>query len=320
MMYLMAVAGLALLLGGGELLVRGAVGLARVFGVSALVIGLTVVAFGTSAPELVVCLQAALGEHPGIVLGNVVGSNVANILLIVGLAALLRPIAIAADVVRREGTILLAVSAAFVVACLTGELSRALGAVMVAALAGFTWWSFRAARHRTRAVAREFRRAAEEEAPASTRLGVVFSALGIAGVIVGAHLLIEGSVEIARAVGLSEAVIGLTLVAVGTSLPELATSGMAAVRGHSDLAVGNAVGSNLFNILGIAGVTAVVVPVPVPDEVIGFDLWVMMAVAVAVVVIMAANGHIGRLAGAALVASYVAYIALLVTGAAPSLV
>ena len=319
MMYLLAAGGLMLLLGGGELLVRGAVGLAQSFGVAPLVIGLTVVAFGTSAPELVVCLEAALGDHPGIVLGNIVGSNIANLLAIIGIAALLRPIAIASGVVRREGTILLAVTAAFLAVCLTGELTRAVGGVMVLLLAAYTWWSFWAARRRSRAEAREFKRATDEEAPPSARLALAFTALGIAGVIAGADLLIEGAVGIAQAAGLSEAVIGLTLVALGTSLPELATSGMAAVRGHSDLAVGNAVGSNLFNMLAIGGITALAVPVMVPAEVIGFDLWVMLAVTLALVALMAVNGRIGRSHGAALTASYAGYVALLVTGAAPRL-
>ncbi len=313
-----AAAGFALLLGGGELLVRGAVGLARGLGVSPLVIGLTVVAFGTSAPELVVSLQAALGGHPDIVLGNVVGSNIANILLVVGAAAALGAIRVGPGLLRRDGVVLAAATAGFAGACLLGGLGFAVGAAMLAALAGYTVWSFHAARRRgpgaDSAAGEEL-----ESAPRNAWAALALTAAGIAGVLLGARLLVESAVEIARAAGLSEAVIGLTLIAFGTSLPELATAAMAALRGHAAIAVGNALGSNLFNMLGIAGATALVAPVPVPPEIAGRDLWVMLAVTALLLLAMRGERKISRAEGAAAIAAYALYIAA-VTVAGPRLV
>ena len=313
-----AAAGFALLLGGGELLVRGAVGLARGLGVSPLVIGLTVVAFGTSAPELVVSLQAALGGHPDIVLGNVVGSNIANILLVVGAAAALGAIRVGPGLLRRDGVVLAAATAGFAGACLLGGLGFAVGAAMLAALAGYTVWSFHAARRRgpgaDSAAGEEL-----ESAPRNAWAALALTAAGIAGVLLGARLLVESAVEIARAAGLSEAVIGLTLIAFGTSLPELATAAMAALRGHAAIAVGNALGSNLFNMLGIAGATALVAPVPVPPEIAGRDLWVMLAVTALLLFAMRGERKISRAEGAAAIAAYALYIAA-VTVAGPRLV
>jgi cation:H+ antiporter len=316
MMAALVVGGVVLLLGGGELLVRGAVGLARGYGVSPLVIGLTVVAFGTSAPELVVSLEAALGGHTDIVLGNVVGSNIANILVVVGVAALLRPIVMGSGVVRRDGAILVAATLVFIGVCYLGSIERGLGAAMVAALAAYTVWSFWAARREAAPAIAELGDEIEE-APRRPWLALAFTAAGIAGVVVGADLLIDGAVQVARLAGLSEAVIGLSLIAFGTSLPELATATMAALRGHSDLAVGNALGSNLFNMFAIAGVTAVVVPVPVPGELVVFDLWVMLGVTVALLAMMASGRRVTRIEGAVLVVAYALYIALIVGGAAP---
>ena len=313
-----AAAGFALLLGGGELLVRGAVGLARGLGVSPLVIGLTVVAFGTSAPELVVSLQAALGGHPDIVLGNVVGSNIANILLVVGAAAALGAIRVGPGLLRRDGVVLAAATAGFAGACLLGGLGFAVGAAMLAALAGYTAWSFHAARRRgpgaDSAAGEEL-----ESAPRNAWAALALTAAGIAGVLLGARLLVESAVEIARAAGLSEAVIGLTLIAFGTSLPELATAAMAALRGHAAIAVGNALGSNLFNMLGIAGATALVAPVPVPPEIAARDLWVMLAVTALLLLAMRGERKISRAEGAAAIAAYALYIAA-VTVAGPRLV
>lgn len=296
--------GLALLLAGGELLVRGAVGLARGLGVAPLVIGFTVVAFGTSAPELVVSLQAALGGHPDIVLGNVVGSNVANILLIVGAAAVLGAVRAAPGSLRRDGGLLLVATVGFIAICLLGDLGPVAGAPMVAALVLCTVWSFRAARRRGG-------EDAETEAPPR---GAAIAALatlgGIVGVLVGARLLIDGAVDVARAAGLSEAAIGLTLIALGTSLPELAAAGMAALRGHGDIALGNALGSNLFNMLGIAGVAATVAPVPVPGELVRFDLWAMLAATLLLLFLLRGERRMTRVEGGLLIAAYAAYVAV----------
>ncbi len=320
MSVLLVIAGLVLLVGGGELLVRGAVGLASVLGVSPLVIGLTVVAFGTSAPELVVSLEAVFSGHPDIVLGNVVGSNIANILLIVGAAAALKAITISPGLVRRDGSLLLIATLGFSAICLLGTINWIAGAGMVLVLIGYTVWSFWAARRRMPKPDPEDE-ATEEEAedehkplPGGILIALGITAFGIGGVIIGANLLVEGAVDIARWAGLSEAVIGLTLIAFGTSLPELATAGMAALRGHSDLAVGNALGSNLFNMLAIAGVTAMVAPVPVPEELLRFDLWVMIGVTVALLFMMTTERRVSRVEGGVLLASYGAYIMLTVSG------
>lgn len=309
----LAVAGLALLLGGGEFLVRGAVGLARGLGVSPLVVGLTIVAFGTSAPELVVSLQAALGGHPDIVLGNVVGSNIANILLVVGAAAALRAICVGPGLLRRDGLILAAGTAGFAGACLLGDLAPAVGAAMLASLAGYTVWSFYAARRRGPGA--DSAAGEPESAPHNAWAALGLTAAGIVGVLIGARLLVDSAVDIARAAGLSEAVIGLTLIALGTSLPELATAVMAALRGHAAIAVGNALGSNLFNMLGIAGATALVAPVPVPPEIAGRDLWVMLAVTGLLLLAMRGERKISRAEGAAAIGAYTLYIAVATVGA-----
>lgn len=299
--------GLALLLGGGECLVRGAVGLARSLGVPPLVIGLTVVAFGTSAPELVVSLQAALGGHPDIVLGNVVGSNNANILLIAGAAAAIRPVAAEPGAVRRDGAALMAATLAFIGLCLLGELGFGAGLALAAALAAWMAWSLRSARRRGSEGEDEI-----EAAPRGAALALLLTLAGIAGVLLGARLLIDGAVDVARAAGLSEAVIGLTLIAFGTSLPELAAAGMAALRGHGDIALGNVMGSNLFNMLGIAGVTAMAAPVPVPAELLRLDLWVMLAATLLLLAAMRGGRRIGRLEGGALAGAYALYIGVVV--------
>jgi len=315
MSVLLVIGGLLLLVGGGELLVRGAVGLASVLGVSPLVIGLTVVAFGTSAPELVVSLQAVFTGHPDIVLGNVVGSNIANILLIVGAAAALKSITISPGLVRRDGSLVLVATVGFAGICLLGSIGWVAGGAMVLVLIGYTVWSFWAARRRAPTVEPEAD--ADEDASgasAGVMIALAFTAFGIGGVVVGASLLIDGAVDIARWAGLSEAVIGLTLIAFGTSLPELATAGMAALRGHSDLAVGNALGSNLFNMLAIAGVTAIVTPVPVPPELLRFDLWVMIGVTVALLIMMTTERRVSRAEGGLLMTGYAVYISLTVSG------
>lgn len=299
--------GLALLLGGGECLVRGAVGLARSLGVPPLVIGLTVVAFGTSAPELVVSLQAALGGHPDIVLGNVVGSNNANILLIAGAAAAIRPVAAEPGAVRRDGAALTAATLAFIGLCLLGELGFGAGLALAAALAVWMAWSLRSARRRGSEGEDEI-----EAAPRGAALALLLTLAGIAGVLLGARLLIDGAVDVARAAGLSEAVIGLTLIAFGTSLPELAAAGMAALRSHGDIALGNVMGSNLFNMLGIAGVTAMAAPVPVPAELLRLDLWVMLAATLLLLAAMRRGRRIGRLEGGALAGAYALYIGVVV--------
>ena len=265
--------GLALLLAGGEALVRGSVRVAARLGVSPLVIGLVLVGFGTSMPELVASLEAALIGAPGIAVGNIVGSNIANILLILGLAAAVFPIATTRRAFTRDGTVLIAASLLMVGVAIAGSLGRVAGLLFLAFLLAYTIYTYLA--ERAGGPSADMHAAAADDVAAG-HMGLVWGLLltagGIAGVAWGASLLVGAAIGLARAAGLSEAVIGLTLVAVGTSLPELVTSLMAAIRRHPDVAFGNIVGSNIFNILGIGGVTAVVSPIAVPAQIVVLDV------------------------------------------------
>ncbi|WP_420391823.1 calcium/sodium antiporter [Acuticoccus sp.] len=300
------VVGLVLLLAGGDALVRGAVALATRLSVPPLVIGLTLVGFGTSTPELVASLAAALRDAPGVAVGNIVGSNIANILLILGVGALILPLAVPRGTLRRDGAVLIGATLVMTAIVLTGSLARWAGAVLVLSLAAYTAFAFRSGLREG---------ASGDEVvtwPRSAGTGLALAVGGIAGVVVGADLLVDAAIQFAAIAGVSEAVIGLTVVAVGTSLPELATAVVAALRRQADVALGNVIGSNIFNILGIAGVTALVVPIDVPPEIARFDVWVMLVAALALVALAAASRGIGRLVGAALLTAYVVYIAVLV--------
>ncbi len=316
MMYLMVAAGLILLLVSGDILVRGAVSLAQCIGVSPLVIGLTVVAFGTSAPELVVCVNAALSGAPEMAIGNVVGSNIANILLVLGLPAAIFPIACGTGEIRRDTVLMLLATGAFIVAAWFGSFQSWQGTIMVALLLAFLFWSYLSTRSSNDHTAEDLVDEIEGIAarPHDTWLSLVFIGGGHVGLLGGSHLLVEGALEVAIAAGISEAVIGLTLLAIGTSLPELATSLVATIRRHGDVTIGNVVGSNLFNLLGIMGVTAIVRPVPVPPEFLRFDLWIMLAAALLLVGFVADGRRINRITGAFLAISYGAYIWFQFTG------
>lgn len=313
MMYLYSAMGFVLLFGGGELLVRGAIAVSRRFGLSPLLIGMTVVAWCTSAPELVVSMGAALEGHSDIAMGNVVGSNIFNVLGVLGAAALIKPIVVNPKGLRRDMTWMLAASIAISLIALGGEVGRLPGAVMLIAVAGYVWYSYRVESSRSGDPSAEVHthEAEELEAPQSMWVGVGFFSAGLVALVVGSRLLIAGATAIAQQLGISDAVIALTLVAVGTSLPELATSVVAAVRGHSDVAVGNAVGSNLFNILGILGLTSLVRPIAVAEQIASVDVWVMSAVAIALTALLLGRGSIGRLAGALFLGLYVGYLVLL---------
>jgi cation:H+ antiporter len=316
--------GLVLLVAGGEALVRGSVAVAQRMGVSPMLIGLTLVGFGTSTPELVTSLQAALIGAPGVAVGNVVGSNIANILLILGVAAVILPMATTKEAFRRDGTVLVGVSILFLGIALTGTLSRWVGILFLGLLAAYTVYTYFTERQTESASAAVHAAEANDVADLPPRdmgygLGFVFIVGGIAGVVYGANLLVEAALVIARAAGLSEAVIGLTLVAVGTSLPELVTSVMAAIRKHTDVAFGNIIGSNIFNILGIAGVTAVVSPISIPPEIVRFDIWIMVATALLLVVFAITGWRVNRWEGAALLACYAGYIAVQLSPSARAL-
>lgn len=312
-MYLSAAAGFALLFGGGELLVRGAVAVARRFGLSPLLIGLTIVAAATSAPELVVSISAALNGSSAIALGNVVGSNTFNVLGVLGISALIAPIVVKPAEIRRDTWFMIGGMIALVAASMLGVIGRPVGAALLLALIAYVVYSYRTELTEDPAPSAELHEHEGEEftGPQRLWLGLAYLAAGLTALVIGSRLLVDGATGIARTFGVPEAIIGLTLVAIGTSLPELATSIMAAVRGHSDVAVGNVVGSNLFNALGIIGATALVRPIEVATRMAQVDVWVMLAASLAVVPLLLGRGRIGRLAGAVFVGGYAVYTVLL---------
>lgn len=310
MSYLLVAAGLILLLAGAEFMVRGAVALARRLGVSLMLIGLTIVAYGTTAPEFVVSLDAALAGLPDIAVGTVVGSNIANVLLILGTAGLIAPILCQPGALRRDGAILVGASLLFVGFAWYGAIAAWQGALMVAmlfAVTGICYWTER----REGAAAAHAREAEEiHHLPRTYGLTLAFLIGGLAGVILGSHLLLEGAVSVARTLGVSEAVIGLTLVAVGTSLPELATAVVAAYRRHPELALGNVIGANMFNILGVMGTVSLVTRLQVPTKIADFDLWVMLGVTMFFVAWMIFTRRLGRPLALVFLAVYGAYVAV----------
>lgn len=327
--YILLAAGLALLIGGGELLVRGASTTAERLGMSPLLIGLTLVGFGTSTPELVTSVEASLAGSPGIAVGNVVGSNIANVLLILGIAAVITPIAVGKVALRRDGLFVLLTALMFYAVAQFSSLDRLVGVVFILALVGYVYYAYRqelagapqghtAAYERLEAHEEIFHNPAprrdEASDPAARSTGrallvpLALALLGLALVVGGGKLLIDGATGIARSAGISEAVIGLTIVAVGTSLPELVTSVVAALRGHSDVALGNVLGSNIYNVLGIAGVTGLIAPTIVPPEIANFDTLVMVGVSVVLLIVARTGYVIRRREGSILVASYAAYV------------
>ncbi len=303
--------GFLLLFGSGELLLRGAVGLARIFGLSPLLIGLTVVAAATSMPELVVTVTAGLDGLTDVGVGNVVGSNIANILLILGAAAVIRPIPTHPRMVRRDAGAVLIATALFAGFGVTGPLGWIHGAIMLALLVFYLWfsiWNEAAAANHDRPATRKEDLTGIGWVPAGAWPALVTVAVGAGGLVLGSDLLVEGAVTIARAAGISESVIGLTLIAIGTSLPELATAVTAARHRHADLALGNALGSNIFNILLVLGVLVLIAPVQLAAEVLRFDLWVMVGVTLLLIPVMLSGWRISRLEGALVRALYAAYI------------
>lgn len=308
-------AGLIILTFGADLLVRGASALARRFGLSELLIGLTLVGFGTSTPELVSSIEAARTGASGIALGNVVGSNIANILLILGLSALIAPIAVEPKSFRRDAPVLALATLAAISIAFTGEFGRIAGAVFVASLAAYIAFAYRTERAAPAApetIRHEEEAAALPSAPEKMIFSIGFVVIGLVLLIAGAKMLVTGAVTIAGNLGVSETVIGLTVVAIGTSLPELMTSTLAALRGKSGLALGNVVGSNLYNILGILGVTALIGPLPVDPAILRIDIWVMFAATAALIVFARTSHRVNRTEGLVLVLGYVIYLGWLV--------
>ncbi|MBJ3761682.1 calcium/sodium antiporter [Maribius pontilimi] len=315
MVFVWAVVGLALLVGAGDALVRGAVNLALRLGIPALIVSLTIVAFGTSAPELLISIQAVLDGVPGIALGNVVGSNTANVLLVLGVPALLTGLTMHGDETRKSFLTMIGATLLFIGLCFATPLTWWHGLVMLGALALVLGDQFREAR-----TARRDKKAAalleDEVEGADLSMPwwkiIVFLIVGLVGLPIGAQLLINASTQIAKIFGLSDAVIGLTLVAIGTSLPELATTIAAAFRRQADVALGNVIGSNLFNLLAIIGIAALVGPIPVAREFLVLDLWVMLAASLLLAPFVFRNWYMGRIWGALFCATYAAYLARLV--------
>tara|TARA_Y100001970_G_scaffold172406_1_gene210733 strand:- start:929 stop:1897 length:969 start_codon:yes stop_codon:yes gene_type:complete len=304
--------GIILLFVGGEILVRGSVMIARKMGVSPLLIGATVVAFGTSAPELVVSISAAAQGVVDIAIGNVLGSNLANLLLILGITVILCPIFVNRRSVSRE---LLSLGLA---TCLVTGLAfidilpRYAGILMVLALSGYvaySYWSESSKQSIGSGYKQDtYSRNIVEQTKGSFWFGGALLVSGIAGVVIGAYFLVESGTTIARAAGISEAVIGLTVVAFGTSLPELVTSLVAAIKRHGDVALGNILGSSLFNILGILGAVAIVQPAPIPSEIRDLDVWVVLGATTLVLLIIFSGWRLGRVIGLFLIAIYSLYV------------
>lgn len=309
--------GLVILVFSGDALVKGAVNLALRLGIPALVVGLTVVAFGTSAPELIVSVNAALAGQAGIAVGNVVGSNIVNVLLILGLPLLITTIHSSQLDTRRSYIVMLATAVFFAAFAFTGPLTWWHGLILLAGLSAMLWDNYRISMaHRE-----EMGDATVEGADPSIgwlRI-VVFIIAGLIGLAIGARFLVDSAVNIATAWGVSETVIGLTLVAIGTSMPELVTSIIAAIRKQADVAMGNVIGSNTFNILGILGVTALVAEVPVDPEILTFDNFFMIGVSLLLAPYVFLRRDMGRLTGIVFVAIYAGYASWLVmSGAGPA--
>lgn len=314
------VAGLAVLVTGAELLVRGASRLALRFGITPLVTGLTVVAFGTSSPELAVSVQSGLAGQAEIAVGNVVGSNIFNVLAVLGLAALITPLMVQQKLVRFEVPLVVGLSVLVLVMAQDGRMGRLDGLLLVAGLVAYTVFVIRESRREVAAVQAEYAREFGDEgtgwlARLPVQIGFVLGGLGL--LVLGATWLVDSAVSIARALEFSEAVIGLTIVAAGTSFPELATSVVAAMRGERDIAVGNVVGSSVFNLSGILGVAALVTPggLLVAPGLVFFDIPVMIAVAFACLPIFGTGHRISRWEGALFLAYYVVYVTYLVLAA-----
>lgn len=301
MTYVMFLAGLLLLIAGGEGLVRGASGIARHFRISPMVIGLTIVGFGTSAPELLVSLEAALTGQPGLAIGNVVGSNIANILLILGISAVMAPLVIPIRKMYRDFGFMLAAMALMWIMLLDGMIGRLDGAILFMGLIGFLAMAF---------FSGEVEPIDDMPLP-SMPLAWAMTLGGLVGLVLGAGLLVDSASTIARSLGVSEAVIGLSIVAIGTSLPELTTSIIAALRKETEIAVGNVVGSNVFNVFGILGTTALITPIPAEPRFAQVDM-VWMAAATALLVLAALKlGTLPRWLGLGFLTLYAAYLAMM---------
>ncbi len=299
--YIMLAGGLLGLFLGGDWLVRGASQIAARFNVPPLIIGLTIVGFGTSTPELFVSLQAAFDGLPGIAIGNVVGYNIANIILILGLAGVIAPPVANFKKMRRDVLWMLGAAVVMPVIIYSGFVGRTEGALLLIGLVTYLTLSFYAMRNEP-----------TDAMPSSAKLlpAIGFSLAGLVAVMVGANYLVESATIIARQLGVSEAMIGLAIVAVGTSLPELATTVAAAIKGEREIALGNVIGSNIFNILAILGLTGLIIPIPVDPRFMSFDVPVMVGATALTLALIFTRGEVSRIVGAAMIAGYAGYIAI----------
>jgi cation:H+ antiporter len=317
------IAGLIILILGADLLVRGASRLAAAFGVSPLAIGLTIVAIGTASPEIAVSMRAAINGQGDLTLGNVLGSNIFNILFILGLTSLVAPIVIAEQLIRKDAPIMLGVSLLTFALAFDGNISALDGGLLLVLLVAYTVFALRQSRAENKEVQNEYADEFAQKEPTTAKtiaVNAFFIVLGLGLLVLGSNWLVDSAVVIAKALGVSELIIGLTIVAVGTSLPEVATSVIAALKKESDIAVGNAVGSNIFNLLGVLGAGAVFSPngISVATRVLEFDFLAMVFVALVTLPIFYIDNRISRIEGGLLLTCYVLYLSHVILEASQS--
>jgi len=317
------IGGLIVLILGADLLVRGASRIAAAAGIPSLVIGLTIVAIGTAAPEIAVSLQAASLGQGSLTLGNVLGSNIFNVLFVLGVTALVAPIVIAEQLIRFDAPIMVGVSLLAFGLAVDGNLSALDGVILVLGFVGYTVFALRQSRKESEKVHEEYAREfkdREEHTARNTARNILFMLMGLVCLVLGARWLVDSATTIAKAIGISELVIGLTVVAVGTSLPEVATSIIAALKGESDIAVGNAIGSNIFNLLGVLGLSGVIAPngISVATRVLTFDFLVMVFVALICIPVFYVDDNVSRGEGALFLSYYILYTGYLVLDASQS--
>ena len=301
--------GLVLLFVGGELLLRGSVALANNWRVSRLFTSIFIIGFGTSLPELVASAGSALKGAPSLALGNVIGSNIANILLIIGLAAVLYRVSAGAAAVKRDVGCMLGASALFTVLCLLNALNFYSGCLLVLCMLIYLVWSFRQDKQQD---SRSDNSEIDDAQAYSTPVAVVMSLLGLGALLGGADMLVDAAITLARAYGVSELIIGLSLIALGTSLPEVVMAVVASLKKHSEMVIGNIVGSNIFNLLLILGVTAMLKPIPVSGRVLAVDLWILLAATLLLAAYLLKRASIGRWSGVLMLGAYCLYIGSLV--------
>ncbi len=312
---LLIIAGLLLLFFGGEALLKGSVSLARNFGLSKLLVSMVVVGFGTSMPEMTVSIGAALKDSSDIATGNVVGSNIANILLIVGVASLIAVIQLPSQTIRRDIIMMMGASIMLLLLSYFGTLTAVMGVAMFSILIAYIVYAYiQEKKHPQVEHIDHIEQDLEPEKTYSNLSASVYTLIGMAGLVGGAYLLVDGATSIARGFGISEAVIGLTVVAIGTSLPELATAVIASIRKHGDVIIGNILGSNVFNILAILGITSIIQPIPIAPQLLAFDLWFMVIVSLLLGITLWFGIKMGRSTGIIMLLAYIGYTAYLYVG------